>query len=182
MKEEMKTGQVEVKVTVSVIQEKMEAAISSILSELEAALKQQREDILACVDQRTLKENWHSIYAKLKCSEDIVLWALGPVEWKIDRNRNRKKRRPPSFLPTNYTLHMVDTDNHNRLCAERQIGEEICLMTINPGAVVTVAWLDTVAGLLERAQSPKFTLQMASGETFPILKGALVISTLGCAR
>jgi uncharacterized protein YlxW (UPF0749 family) len=62
MKEVMKTVQAEMKVT-----EKMEDAISSILSKLEGALEQQGKGVLVCVDQRTLKENRHSVYAKLKC-------------------------------------------------------------------------------------------------------------------
>jgi hypothetical protein len=52
-------------------------------------------------------------------------------------------------------------------------------MTIDTGAVVPVTQTDIVAGLPEREQSPKFALQVASGETLLILKEVLVTLTQG---
>lgn len=56
---------------------------------------------------------------------------------------------------------MVHADNHDRLYAKGRTGEKVGLVAINTGAELTVARQETVAGLPERAQSPKFALQMA---------------------
>jgi hypothetical protein len=50
-------------------------------------------------------------------------------------------------------------------------------VTIDKGAFVNTARLDIAAGLPEIDPATKCVLQMASGETLPILKEALVTST-----
>jgi hypothetical protein len=52
-------------------------------------------------------------------------------------------------------------------------------MTINTGASMTTVRPDITTGLLKSQLSQLYVLQIVSGETFPLLKEALVEVTLG---
>lgn len=58
--------------------------------------------------------------------------------------------------------------------AEGRIHEKPCRVTIDTGASVTIAIPDIVAGQPKRKPSRAYVLQMASGETIPFVKVALV--------
>jgi hypothetical protein len=65
------------------------------------------------------------------------------------------------------------------LVTQGWIGDNPCLVTVDTGGYVTMARPDIAAGLPERQLDKRFTLQMVSGEAFPILKEVFLTPTLG---
>jgi hypothetical protein len=69
--------------------------------------------------------------------------------------------------------------DNDSLNAEGWIGGKSCLVIIGTGAPITIARLDITAGLPKRELTRSYILQMASVETHPVLKEALVELLLG---
>jgi hypothetical protein len=82
-----------------------------------------------------------------------------------------------SLLASGYALSMLDKDGHNSLHAEEQTGDKLYLVTVDTRTSMTITRSDITAGLPEGDQPTKCALQMASGETLPVLKE--VTLTLG---
>jgi hypothetical protein len=94
-------------------------------------------------------------------------------DWGMD-----KEMMVSSLQPPHYALSLLDKDSHNSLKVEGQIGDKSCLVTVDTRASVTIARPDIRAGLPQKDPPMKCILQMASGETLPILKEVLVTLTL----
>jgi hypothetical protein len=76
------------------------------------------------------------------------------------------------------TFNALAEEDDDSLNAQGWTGDKPCLLTIDTGASVTTVRPNTAAGLPKRKPS-HYILQMASWETLPILKEALVELTLG---
>jgi hypothetical protein len=101
--------QEEMKARMDIHQEKMEAAIHSIWSELEETIKHRVEDVLSCVDQKTpglrkeLTEKIDETWVALAGLKDIHRYAVK----EPPGNRNRHKGAPSQRIPGQ------DTDNED---------------------------------------------------------------------
>jgi hypothetical protein len=86
------------------------------------------------------------------------------------------KRETPassSSIPR-FTPNVLSRGSDDSLIAEGWIQYKPCRVTIDSEASVTIVRPDIVAGLLGRKLSRQYVLQIASGETIPVLKLALV--------
>jgi hypothetical protein len=101
-----------------------------------------------------------------------------------------KKVMVSLLMPPCYAHGVVEKHNNDSCNAEGQIGDIVCLVTINTGASVTVARLDIIVELPERDLAMPYILQMASEEILSILKesvskadfGAVPADNLGVRR
>jgi hypothetical protein len=112
---------------------------------------------------------WRKIHNEELCKfysspNGIVMIKSRRTWWVRHVALNGEMRMASPLLRPSYAPRVVNTDSHGGLCAEGRVGENFCLMIIVTGAAVTDAQPGTVVGLPERAQSPKFALQMASSE------------------
>jgi hypothetical protein len=91
------------------------------------------------------------------------------------------KRRPPASSPPSprFTLQVLTNGSDDSLIAEGWIQGRPCRVTIDTGASVTIARPDIAAGQPWRKPSRPYVLQLASGETIPVVKDAQVELTLG---
>jgi hypothetical protein len=85
----------------------------------------------------------------------------------------------PSHPRPHYTLGVSTRKCYYVLNAEVQVAEKSCLVAIDTRASVAIARYDIAAGLHERELTRPYFQQMASWDTLPVLKGALVGLTLG---
>jgi hypothetical protein len=83
------------------------------------------------------------------------------------------------FLPTWVMFGMRAKRDDSNQIAQGWIGDRPCLVIINTGVPMPTTRPDITAGWPKRNQSQCYVLQIASGETLPILKEALVELTLG---
>jgi predicted aspartyl protease len=93
--------------------------------------------------------------------------------------RTWRRVSEPSITPPRFTVKVLAEWAKGRLTADGWIQEKPCRVTIDTGAPATVTRPDIVAGLPERELSRPYVLQMASGETIPVVKEARVELTIG---
>jgi hypothetical protein len=74
---------------------------------------------------------------------------------------------------------VLSKGRNDSLIAESWIQEKPCHVTIDTEASLTIARPDIVAGQPKRQPSRPYVLQMASRETFPVLKEVLEKLTQG---
>jgi hypothetical protein len=87
-----------------------------------------------------------------------------------------------SLSSARFRLNVVDSDVDNDLYVDGWIKGKPSRVIIDTGATVSIARPDIVAGLPVRETRRSYFLKMASGQTIPIDKEALVDLTLGrCA-
>jgi hypothetical protein len=97
-----------------------------------------------------------------------------------EMGRETMKKAPVQlFLPPRYTLGVSQKHGHDSMNTQVGIGDKSCLIHTDTEASVTIAIPDITTGLPERDLTTSYVLQMASGETLPISKEALITLTLG---
>jgi hypothetical protein len=90
------------------------------------------------------------------------------------------RRRPPTSPPSlpRFTHNVLAKGTEDRLLADGGI-QKPRRVTIDNGALVTVARPDIVAGVPERTPSRHYVLQVVSGRMIPVTEEGLVQLSLG---
>jgi hypothetical protein len=84
-----------------------------------------------------------------------------------------------ALKPIRHVLTVITENEDPSLVTQGWVGDKLCLMTVDTGAYVTVAWPDIAAGWPEGQPNQRLTLQTVSGESLPILKVVFLTVTLG---
>jgi hypothetical protein len=90
------------------------------------------------------------------------------------------RRGTPAYAlrPHHHAVIVITVRADRSLVTQGWVADKPCFVTFDTGAYVTVARLDTAAGLPERQSNQRYTLQ-TSGEALPILKKVFLTQILG---